>query len=150
MYRTTKSLIYDMIMASFPLCASHLYLYLNLLHKLSDEITINTHVPCPRSLVYDDHTTKTTAAYKSNIHSNLIYLIFSLLVNPSFVCLNVCCNPAFLATTSNKGYIYIFTFSVHDSITEFRCHTKNTLQYASLALQLLHVDLRMTVITILY
>jgi len=31
--------------------------------------------------------------------------IFSLSVNPSCVCLNICYNPAFLATKSNNGYI---------------------------------------------
>ena len=34
--------------------------------------------------------------------------IFSLSVNPSCVCLNVCRNQAFLAAKSNKGYIYIY------------------------------------------
>ena len=26
------------------------------------------------------------------------------------VCFNVCCNPAFLAAKSNKGYIYLFIY----------------------------------------
>ena len=33
--------------------------------------------------------------------------IFSSSVNPSNVCLNVCCTPAFLAAKSNEGYIII-------------------------------------------
>ena len=33
--------------------------------------------------------------------------IFSLSIKPSCVCLNVCCNPAFLAAKSNKGYIIL-------------------------------------------
>ena len=31
--------------------------------------------------------------------------IFFSSVNPSYVCLNICCNPAFLAAKSNKGFI---------------------------------------------
>ena len=37
----------------------------------------------------------------------LQFFVFLYQFNPSRVCLNVCCNPAFLTDKSNNGYIII-------------------------------------------